>query len=384
MVKTTSKEIIDTRNKVSSAELEMILKKQITSIFNDKTLVSKMPPILIHGSPGLGKSSIVRSVANELNIGFIDVRLAQIEPCDIKGLPVPDKENKVMQWYINGTWPRDNNSKGILFLDELKSCDRTIQVASYELILDRKLGDLYNVPEGWVIVAAGNNAGDRAVATTMSSALANRFLHLELEANAEDWVVWAQQNDIHPSVVGFINYRNMYLFHMDQENLERGWPSPRSWERVSHILKLYGDMGVDNPVLRKLVYGLVGNQAGVEFMEFHRLNSQFDNILDYMLDPNKKIKIPEHSAEKYALVSSMVYLLWKGRDEEDQNKRIDGFYRISMDLPDDFAALAMTSALTGDNKSMTDLYVKSLFYHPMNKEWASKFGKALRRHRKIA
>ena len=381
--KSTSKEIIDTHNKVSSVELEMILKKQINSCLNDTSLVSKLPPILIHGSPGLGKSSIVKGVAKELGIGFIDVRLAQIEPCDIKGLPVPDKENKVMQWYINGTWPRDKNSKGILFLDELKSCDRTIQVASYELILDRKLGDLYNIPDGWTVVAAGNNAGDRAVATTMSSALANRFLHLELEANSEDWVVWAQQNDIHPSVIGFINYRNIYLFKMDNENLERGWPSPRSWERVSNVLKLYGDMGVDSPILRKLVYGLVGNQAGVEFMEFHRLNAQFSNILDYMLDSSKTIEIPEHSAEKYALVSSMVYLLWKGKDEDDQNKRIDGFYRISMELPNDFAALAMSSALTGDNKTMTQMYAQSLFYHPKNKEWANRFGKSLRKYMKV-
>ena len=138
--KNTTKEIIDTRNKVSCVELENILRTQIESILKDPSLVSKLPPILIHGSPGLGKSSIVRSIANELNIGFVDVRLAQMEPCDIKGLPVPNNEKKVMQWYINGTWPNDPNSKGIIFLDEIKSCDRSIQVASYELILDRKLG----------------------------------------------------------------------------------------------------------------------------------------------------------------------------------------------------------------------------------------------------
>ena len=378
--KETTKEIIDTHNKVSSIELENILKKQIGSIIKDPSLVSKMRPILIHGSPGLGKSSIVKSVAKDLNIGFIDVRLAQIEPCDIKGLPVPDNENKVMRWYVNGTWPRDKDSKGILFLDELKSCDRTIQVASYELILDRKLGDLYKIPDGWVVVAAGNNAGDRAVATTMSSALANRFLHLELEANTEDWTIWAQQNGIHPSVIGFINYRNTYLFHMEHENLERGWPSPRSWEGVSQILNVYGDLGADSPILRKLVYGLVGNQAGVEFIEFHKINAQFENILDYMLNPNKTIKIPTHAAEKHALVSSMVYLLWKGKDEEDQNKRIDGFYRISMELTPDFAALAMMSAMVGDDKTMKEKYAKALFYHPKQQEWCEKFGKSLREH----
>jgi hypothetical protein len=377
--KNTTKEIIDTRNKVSCVELENILRTQIESILKDPSLVSKLPPILIHGSPGLGKSSIVRSIANELNIGFVDVRLAQMEPCDIKGLPVPNNEKKVMQWYINGTWPSDPNSKGIIFLDEIKSCDRSIQVASYELILDRKLGDLYKIPNGWVVVAAGNNTGDRAVATTMSSALANRFMHLELDVNTEDWILWAQRNGIHPSVIGFISYRNIYLFHMDGENLERGWPSPRSWERVSHILNVYKDFDCDNTTLRKLVYGLVGNCAGVEFMEFHRINAQFDNILDYMLNPDLEIKIPEKEDAKYAMVSSLIYLLWKGKDEEEQNKRIDGFYRIVMELPPDFASMAMMAAIAGDNKDMKEKYTKALFYHPKNKEWFNKFGKSLKK-----
>ena len=381
--KNTTKEIIDTRNKVSCVELENILRTQIESILKDPSLVTKLPPILIHGSPGLGKSSIVKSMTEELNIGFVDVRLAQMEPCDIKGLPVPNNEKKVMQWYINGTWPNDPDSKGIIFLDEIKSCDRSIQVASYELILDRKLGDLYKIPPGWIVVAAGNNAGDRAVATTMSSALANRFMHLELDVSTEDWVIWAQQHGIHPSVIGFINYRNMYLFHMDGENLERGWPSPRSWERVSHILDLYKDLSPDNVVLRKLIYGLVGNCAGVEFMEFYKINAQFDNILEYMLNPDMKIKIPTKEDEKYAMVSSLIYLLWKGKDEEDQNKRIDGFYRIAMELPPDFASMAMMSAIVGDNKNMKEQYVKALFYHPKNKEWSKKFGSAIKRRMDI-
>jgi hypothetical protein len=376
--KNTTKEIIDTRNTVSSTELEQILRTQIESIMKDNTLVSKLPPILIHGSPGLGKSSIVKGIAEELGIGFVDVRLAQMEPCDIKGLPVPDNENKVMQWYINGTWPRDPNSKGIVFLDEIKSCDRSIQVASYELILDRKLGDTYKIPDGWVVIAAGNNAGDRAVATTMSSALANRFMHLELNVNTEDWTLWAQHNGIHPSIIGFINYRNEYLFHMEGENLERGWPSPRSWERVSHILDLYKD-NIKSPIVRKLIYGLVGNSVGVEFMEFLNINSQFDNILEIMRDPKKKIVIPEREDAKYAMVSSMVYLLWKGEDEDDQNERIDGFYRICMELPPDFTYMAMMAAIAGDNKSMKEKYVKAIFYHPMNKKWSEKFGKSLKK-----
>lgn len=381
--KESPSDLVDMHNKVSSVELEEILTKYIKNTIEDNTFSSKLPPILIHGSPGIGKSSIVRKIANDFGIGFVDVRLAQMEPCDIRGLPVPDNDQKVMKWYVNGMWPRDTNSKGIIFLDELTSAPRDMQTSAYELVLDRKLGDLYKVPDGWVIIAAGNNTTDRAVATSMSSALANRFMHLELNVNSEDWTLWAQHHDVHPAVIGFITYRNEYLFHMDHENLERGWPSPRSWERVSNILKLYSDLSYDSSLLRKLVYGLIGNRAGVEFMSFLKINSQFDNVLDYLLNPNMEIKIPEKADAKYALVSSMTYLIWRGKDEKDEEKRLNGFFRIAMKLPADFAALAVTMAAAGSDEKLKKYYADKIVKHPNYKEFVKKYSSVLRKRLSI-
>lgn len=376
----TEKQVIDTQNKVSTMELENIIKANFKAIIADPTLTSKLPPICIHSSPGVGKSTIVKNITKELGIGFVDVRLTQMEPCDILGLPVPDKENRTMNWFVNGRWPSDPTTKGILFLDEITSCDKSVACAAYELILDRRLGDLYKIPDGWMIVSAGNLTTDRAIANTMSSALANRFMHFELQANAEDWVLWAQHNDVHPSVIGFINYRPGMLFNMDHENLERGWPSPRSWERVSHMVKLYGDsMHTDSATLRKIVYGLVGNRAGVEFMEFYKINREFDNVLDYMLNPNKEIVIPERSDAKYALVSAMNYLLWRGKTTEDENQRLDGFYRIVMKLSPDFASMAMIAAMNGNSREDKVSCADKLIEHSRYREFAQKFGKSLKK-----
>ena len=198
------KTVLDTHNVVTASELADILNLQLDALFADPSIANILPPLLVHGSPGLGKSSIVRTVCEQRGIDFIDVRLAQMEPCDIKGLPVPDKENKVMEWFVNGSWPRKPDGKGIIFLDEITSSDRSVQVAAYELVLDRRLGKLYSVPPGYLIVAAGNTTTDRAVATTMSSALANRFMHVEIKDDQESWLVWARGNNIHPSVTGFI------------------------------------------------------------------------------------------------------------------------------------------------------------------------------------
>ena len=373
---TKNKSVVDMHNVVTPAELYQILSMQLDRMEECPEDVKIMAPLLVRGSPGCGKSSIVRQVCEDRGIEFIDVRLAQIEPADIRGLPVPNRENHTMEWYVNGTWPRDPKGKGIIFLDELTSADRSCQVAAYELVLDRRLGSLYKVPPGYLIVAAGNNTTDRAVAVTMSSALANRFTHVELKEDIESWWKWAYSSNIHPAVIGFIKFKPHMLFCMDEgQNLERGWPSPRSWERVSQLCHMYKDKS--DELLRKLVYGTVGNGAGVEFMEFYRINAEFANILDVMTDPNSKIVIPKQADRKHALVSGMVYLLWRGKDEKDEKARLNGFYRICCELESDFASMALLAAIQSKDKSETKKRAGKLLVHPMFKKWKDLHGAAL-------
>lgn len=372
---------IDINNKISPKEFHEILYRQVKTVVDDPTMASKLPPLYVHSSPGSGKSSIVKSVAEELGIGFIDVRLAQMEPCDIRGLPVPNHEKHTMEWFVNGTWPNDPNSKGIIFLDELSSCDRSIAVAAYELVLDRRLGSLYKVPDGWYICAAGNLTTDKAVAAPIPSALANRFIHFELETNAEDWLMWATTHSINPIVTGYINYCPQALMSMEDENLSRGFPTPRSWERVSSMLDLYKD--ADERILRKIVYGLIGNRRGIEFMSFYKVNHNFDSVLDMMLG-KKAISIPEENDRKYAMCSALTYLVWKGKSEEDTNKRISGFMDITMNMSSDFATMAMMSAMNGNNKNENkQVFVSKLYHHPKFKEWANKHGKSLAKRSKL-
>lgn len=346
----------DTVNYVSPEELRTIIEIALKSIDSDKTMSRKLAPLLIHGSPGLGKSSIVAQVCQDMGFQFQDVRLAQMEPCDIKGLPVPDKDNKVMNWFINGMWPRDPKSKGILFLDEITAADRSIQVAAYELILDRRLGTLYKVPDQWYIIAAGNNSGDRAVSTTMSSALANRFTHVELQDNAIEWLRYGRGAGFHPAVLGFIQFKPNYLMKMKQENLERGWPSPRSWERVSQICKIYhggvDEMTAQDSIFRKLIRGTVGVGAEIEFNAFYRIHRKFDDMYKLMLDPKAKVVLPEEQDQKIAMIAAMVYMVWKGKNEKESKNLVEGFFRICTEFTSDFALMAMFNALDSENREL--------------------------------
>ena len=177
---------LDLHNRVTGEELEKLLKMQLEALAANPEMASALPPLMVWGAPGLGKSSILRDVAREFGIGFIDVRLAQREQVDIRGLPVSGPDG--VKWLVASGLPRDPNSRGIILFDEITAADRSLQVAAYEFILDRRLGELYKVPDGWYICAAGNRTEDRAVAATMSSALANRFLHVEMQEDVESWI----------------------------------------------------------------------------------------------------------------------------------------------------------------------------------------------------
>ena len=375
-----SENMFDMSNAVSTEDLRKLLTLQAKKLMEHPELAKRLPPLMVWGAPGIGKSSIMRGVAEELGIGFIDVRLAQREPVDIRGLPVPDKDNKSVAWYVSDEWPRDPKSKGIILFDEITAADRSLQVAAYELILDRRLGDLYSMPDGWYVCAAGNRVEDGAVAMTMSSALANRFLHVELHEDPELWVKWAMRHDIDPSVTGFIRYRPGLLFRHEGENLERGWPSPRSWDRVSSMLGVLGD---DEDLLPRVVNGLVGNAAGTEFLAFRKVMKEMDDVRELMLDPNRKIEIPSKADRKYAMCSAAAFYVWRGKDAAEQKKLLDGFFRIALELPGDFSAMLMMDSMQSDAADENDKRrVKALYEHPAFKDWSRKHGLAMRKRMK--
>lgn len=144
-------------------------------------------PVMLWGPPGIGKSDMVRQVAERHGVPVIDLRLSQLEPSDLRGIPFRVEER--VEWAIPALLPDSarHGARGILFLDEVNAAPPSVSAAAYQLILDRRLGE-YQVPAGWAIFAAGNRQGDRAVTYVMPAPLANRFAHLEVEPHLDDWV----------------------------------------------------------------------------------------------------------------------------------------------------------------------------------------------------
>ena len=341
-------EISAAANRISMSDLKELLRDNLMALWSSDGTLSDpsamIPPVMIWGAPGLGKSTVVRELAQELGVGFIDVRLAQREPVDMRGLPVPEGDS--VRWLVSSEWPRDPDSRGIIMFDELTAADRTLQVASYEFILDRRLGDLYRVPRGWYVLAAGNRVEDRAVACAMSSALANRFLHVEVKPDVGSFVTWAVEKHLHPAVINFIRYRPSLLFSQQDIDLQRGWPSPRSWERVSTMLKIADATG-HRHMLSYSIPGLVGEGAAAEFIAFYKsmfaLQSKCD--LREMLISGEDIPMPQRPDLIYACCSAICYHLEVETDDDNLAKMVRSFLKFSINLSSDYAMMMIGDVL---------------------------------------
>jgi hypothetical protein len=295
-----------------------------------QTLTEAKQPVFIWGGPGLGKSSIVKKLAAVRSIPLQDVRALLLDPVDLRGLPyVADGRSK---WAIPDFLPADG--AGILFLDELNAAPAMVQAAFYQLVLDRRLGE-YTLPDGWVIIAAGNRDGDRAHTTRMPTPLRNRFVHLDFEVDAQEWSEWAIGAGIRPEVIAFIRFRPQLLSVFDRE--ANAFPSPRSWEFVSRIL----DSGPDASVEHEMFAGTVGTGAATEFSGFLRMFRELPNIDAILLNPSGE-PVPDSPAAQYAVASALAHRA------SDTN-----FDRICLyldRLPTEFRVLSVRDATLRDQK----------------------------------
>jgi hypothetical protein len=268
-------------------------------------------PVMLWGAPGVGKSQMVAQVADNQNAPLIDIRLSQMEPSDLRGIPF--KENSAVEWAVPAMLPdaERHGSKGILFLDEITSAPPSVSAAAYQLILDRKLGE-YEVPDGWAIIAAGNRQGDRGVTYSMPAPLANRFSHYEVDINLDDWVAWAYMNGIDERVIGFLRFRQDLLFEFDPSQNPVAFPSPRSWEFAHRALHKFED----HPELFSgALQACVGKAAGIEMAAFIASLDQMPD-LDAIIK-GEEVETPKEIDLQYAVATALVGRAIRAKDTDD-------------------------------------------------------------------
>ena len=276
-------------------------------------------PLFLWGPPGIGKSELVEGITQELDGLMIDLRLGQMEPTDIRGIPFYNKEVGKMDWAPPIELPDEETAKQypivVLFLDELNSAAPSVQSAAYQLILNRRIGK-YRLPDNVVMVAAGNRESDKGVTYRMPTPLANRFIHQEMKVDFASWQEWAVNNRVHKDVVGYLSFAKQDLYDFDAKSASRAFATPRSWSFVSQLL----DDRVDDETLTNLVAGTVGEGLAVKFMAHRKIASRMPNPADILAGKVTSLDVKEVSA-MYSLVISMCYELKAAVDAKVEDKK---------------------------------------------------------------
>lgn len=336
--------------------------KQVSKILNEE-LISVMQghhtPVMLWGAPGIGKSQIISQVAAKNEANIIDIRLSQMEPSDLRGIPF--KNGSLVDWSVPSLLPdsKRHGKQGILFLDEITSAPPTVSAAAYQLILDRRLGD-YIVPEGWVIFAAGNRQGDRGVTYSMPAPLANRFSHYELDVNLDDWVAWAYKNNIDERIIGFLRYRPEHLFEFDAKHNPVAFPSPRTWEFVHRALNKFG---TDLSLFRQAAGACVGEVAGVEITTFVEHMADLPD-LDAIIN-GESVSIPKELDLQYAICAALAGKAIGVKDTDHAEKVWGNILNFAKNFPQKELGVMLVS-------DMQRAIGEDIFNVPEFADWANK------------
>lgn len=255
----------------------------------------------LHGSPALGKSSIVKQIADKHNLELIDVRLSQLDPSDLVGFPTFDDDKvifKPVDLFPLETDSLPKNKKGwLLFLDEANGASHAVQMASYKLILDRMVGN-HKLHPNVFIVGAGNLETDNAIVNTMSSALISRFAHFTIRLDSEEWLEWASKTGIDHRITSFIGFKPnlLYTFNPDAT---APYASPRTWEMLSRVIKDSAQTDLE------LLASMVGEGVAREFRTYLELQADLPNF-DTIINNPEKIVISENLGTQWALMGMVI------------------------------------------------------------------------------
>ena len=246
-------------------------------------------------SPGVGKSSLIKQIADDHELLVVDVRLSTIDPTELNGFPHIWEVNgrKVASYIPMDLFPvvgkelPENPKTGkpykgwILFLDEFNAGTLLVQSAAYKILLDRMVG-MYKLDDRCVLAMAGNLMTDKAITNRLSTATQSRVIHLPIKVCNETWHFWANKVDIDFRVNSFIKYRPKLLHRFDPNHTDLTFPCPRTWEFTSDLIKPYDPIPMEK---MPLLAGTTGIGASREFHAFSEVYADIPAIADIVRDP---------------------------------------------------------------------------------------------------
>ena len=309
--------------------------------------------VFIWGAPGIGKSSAVTQVAKDKELELIDLRISQLAPTDIRGLPYT-KDGRA---YFAPPSFLPTDGEGILFLDELNMASPSVMGIAQQLILDRQVGD-YKVPEGWFIVAAGNRTEDRAAISQMPAPVANRFIHFHIDSSLDSWKEYAIGAGINEKILAFLNFRPQLLYNFEKN--QSAWPSPRSWEFANTLLNI--DLSIESAV---------GTGAASEFYAYQTIYTELPNV-DLIFE-GEDIPVPHEPSLIYAICGALI----------NRAKTADNVFKglkwLMKGTTEDYVGLYMSDAMIAlKAKNLQGAFIKIVSKDSDTKDFMKKYQELLR------
>lgn len=277
--------------------------RQVREFVLDCFYAGLVPYII--GSPGVGKSSILRSVARQVNLKMIDHRASTSSPEDFTGLPGFTDGEAVFHPFsdlfpLKGRAIPEGYDGWCLFLDEFNSAPKSIQAACYKLVLDRQVGQ-NELHENVAIALAGNLDTDGAITTQMSTAMKSRVVTLRMRIDHQQWledVAWAQDYD--HRIIAYLNWKKDALMVFDPDSPNDTFATPRTWEFMNNLIK--GKDILDSKI--PLYVGTIGAGEAVDFVQFTKVYSKLPSTREIANDPNG-VPLPDNAPTRWALVSKL-------------------------------------------------------------------------------
>jgi hypothetical protein len=341
MAKTDKNSVVSEVRTVTSAEARNLIKI---------AAVKRKRPIFLWGPPGIGKSELVADIGDEIGALVIDLRMALLDPTDLRGIGFYNPNTNTMDWAAPVDLPTADLASQykhvILFLDEMNSAPPAVQAAAYQLILNRRIGQ-YKLPDNVVIIAAGNRETDKGVTYRMPAPLANRFVHFEMRVDFDSWHLWAVTHNVHSDVIGYLSQHKGDLFDFSPTSSSRSFATPRSWTFVSDILQEQ----MSEKEVTDVIAGTVGEGIAHKFIGHRKWSGQLPSATDVVEGKVKDLKVQEISAQ-YTLMINLCYEL-KERFENNTKKadekwhgNVDNMLRYIMDnLGTELVIMGMRTAV---------------------------------------
>ena len=307
---------------------------------------------MVSSSPGMGKSDIIRTIANTFKLKVIDFRVSQCEPVDMQGYP--GVTNGRMTFHIPEYFPIEgdtvpNGYDGwLLFLDEFNSGNKQTEAAAYKLILDREVYK-YKLHPRCLIAAAGNLTTDRAIVNTQSTATTSRLTHYRMRVDHNVWVDWANSHKIDHRIISLIKFKPELLHRFDTSTSELTFPCPRTWEFASKVINNKPKVDL---ITKTRLAGTIGEGAAVELATYSEIYQNLPTIEQILSNPKSGWKVPKEPSEQYAVTTMLAH----NSTPDNIEKLIIAINR----LPTDFQVI-----------TFKDIYKRTpvLKGHPVIKEW---------------